>query len=89
MILQAQFDCNYFRLKKDHIFIIHLSQVQLQRQSTPEDAELGLILGHLKDKFQNTMKILQAFQSKNSENIFNTGLSVISYLFFMFFIFSE
>lgn len=55
--------------------------MQLQQQSTPEDTELALVLGHLKDKFQNTMRILQAFQSKNSENIFNTGLSIIYYLF--------
>lgn len=56
--------------------------MQLQQQSTPEDTELALVLGHLKDQFQNTMRILQAFQSKNSENIFNTGLSIIYYLFF-------
>ncbi|KAK9290604.1 hypothetical protein L1049_008775 [Liquidambar formosana] len=47
----------------------------LQQQSTPEDAEIASVLGKLKDKFQNTLKILECFQSKNSENIFNTVMT--------------
>lgn len=46
---------------------------QLRQQSTTEDAELASILGRLKDKFDNALKTLQFFQSKNSESVFNTG----------------
>ncbi|XP_057970692.1 uncharacterized protein LOC131159652 isoform X2 [Malania oleifera] len=47
----------------------------LQQQSTAEDAELASIIEQLKVKFQNTLKILESFQSKNSENIFNTVMT--------------
>lgn len=46
---------------------------QIQQQSTSEDAELSRVLGKLKDKIENTLKILESFQTKNSESIFNTG----------------
>ncbi|XP_058210918.1 uncharacterized protein LOC131323246 isoform X2 [Rhododendron vialii] len=47
----------------------------LQQQSTTEDAELASILGRLKDKFDNALKTLQFFQSKNSEFVFNTVMT--------------
>lgn len=47
----------------------------LQQQSTPEDTELASVLGQLKDKFQHILKILEGFQSKNSENIFNAVMN--------------
>lgn len=46
--------------------------MQLQQQSI-DDAELAVVLGRMKDKFQNTLKTLQTFQAMNSERIFNTG----------------
>ena len=46
--------------------------MQLQQQSTPDDAELAVILGQIKDKFQNTLKALETFQATNSERVFNT-----------------
>lgn len=47
----------------------------LRQQSTTEDAELASILGRLKDKFDNALKTLQFFQSKNSESVFNTVMT--------------
>ncbi|KAF7145207.1 hypothetical protein RHSIM_Rhsim04G0119400 [Rhododendron simsii] len=47
----------------------------LRQQSTTEDAELASILGRLKDKFDNALKTLQFFQSKNSEFVFNTVMT--------------
>ncbi|KAF6172696.1 hypothetical protein GIB67_042019 [Kingdonia uniflora] len=49
----------------------------LQQQSTEENIEIALVLGVLKVQLQNTLKIIEAFQSKNSENIFST---VITYM---------
>ncbi|KAK9153379.1 hypothetical protein Sjap_000859 [Stephania japonica] len=49
----------------------------LQQQSTAEDKEIALILGELKHKLQKTLKVLESFQSKNAENVFNT---VMTYL---------
>ncbi|KAI8559597.1 hypothetical protein RHMOL_Rhmol04G0186300 [Rhododendron molle] len=47
----------------------------LRQQSTTEDAELASILGQLKDKFDNALKTLKFFQSKNSESVFNTVMT--------------
>lgn len=47
--------------------------MQLQQQSTPDDAELATVFGQVKDKFQNILKILESSQAKNSERVFNTG----------------
>ncbi|KAF3449294.1 hypothetical protein FNV43_RR10022 [Rhamnella rubrinervis] len=47
----------------------------LQQQSTLDDAELAVIFGQLKDKFQNILKFLESFQSKNSERVFNTVMT--------------
>ncbi|KAK6943320.1 hypothetical protein RJ641_024422 [Dillenia turbinata] len=49
--------------------------IQLQQQSTHEDAELASVLGKLKVKLQNTLSILEFFQSKNSEFVFNTVMT--------------
>ncbi|KAL4587246.1 hypothetical protein LXL04_000114 [Taraxacum kok-saghyz] len=47
----------------------------LQRQSTPEDVELGQLLRNLKNKFESILKVLESFQSKSSENVFNTVMT--------------
>ncbi|KAF8397074.1 hypothetical protein HHK36_018712 [Tetracentron sinense] len=47
----------------------------LQQQSTAEEIEIAAVLGEFKVKFQNTLKILEAFQSKNAENVFNTVMT--------------
>ncbi|XP_057497251.1 uncharacterized protein LOC130781986 isoform X1 [Actinidia eriantha] len=47
----------------------------LQQQTTSEDVELASILFQLKNKFQNALKILEFFQSKNSEYVFNTVMT--------------
>ncbi|KAI3810684.1 hypothetical protein L1987_20306 [Smallanthus sonchifolius] len=47
----------------------------LQRQSTPEDVELARVLGQLRDKFECALKVVESFQSKNSNNIFNTVMT--------------
>ncbi|KAL6998543.1 hypothetical protein U1Q18_008671 [Sarracenia purpurea var. burkii] len=52
----------------------HWSEV-LQQQSTSEVAKLASTLGQFKDKFQNTLKMLEFFQSRNSEFVFNTVMT--------------
>nr|XP_016504186.1 PREDICTED: uncharacterized protein LOC107822188 [Nicotiana tabacum] len=47
----------------------------LKSQSTAEDAELASLLGRLGEKFRNTLKVVETFQSRNSEFVFNTGWS--------------
>ncbi|GMY25767.1 SEC14-like protein [Fagus crenata] len=47
----------------------------LQHQSTPDDAELATVFEQLKDKLQNTLKILEFFQDKNSDRVFNTVMT--------------
>ncbi|KAF4376881.1 hypothetical protein G4B88_018421 [Cannabis sativa] len=47
----------------------------LQQHSTPDDAELAVILGQIKSKFQNTLKALETFQATNSERVFNTVMT--------------
>ncbi|XP_059296778.1 uncharacterized protein LOC132049842 isoform X2 [Lycium ferocissimum] len=47
----------------------------LQLQSTAEDAELVSVLARLGEKFRSTLKILENFQSKNSEFVFNTVMT--------------
>ncbi|XP_060176285.1 uncharacterized protein LOC132606698 isoform X3 [Lycium barbarum] len=47
----------------------------LQLQSTAEDAELVSVLARLGEKFRSTLKILEDFQSKNSEFVFNTVMT--------------
>ncbi|XP_010278895.1 PREDICTED: uncharacterized protein LOC104612935 [Nelumbo nucifera] len=47
----------------------------LQEQSTAEDIEIATVLGKLQIKLQNCLKLLEAFQSKNAENVFNTVMT--------------
>lgn len=59
------------------LFLLETSHwpVVLQQQSTPDDAELATVLRNLKDKLQNALKILELFQSKNSDRVFNTVMT--------------
>ncbi|XVE84284.1 hypothetical protein DITRI_Ditri17bG0000500 [Diplodiscus trichospermus] len=47
----------------------------LRHPSTSEAAEFVPILGQLKDKFERTLRILESFQSRNSERVFNTVMT--------------
>ncbi|RZC77898.1 hypothetical protein C5167_002110 [Papaver somniferum] len=47
--------------------------LQLQQQSTPEEIEIGATLRELKVKLQSTLKTMEQFHTKNSDNVFNTG----------------
>ncbi|XP_054790880.1 uncharacterized protein LOC129296316 [Prosopis cineraria] len=47
----------------------------LKRQSTPDDVECTVVLDRVKDKVHNTLKILESFQAKNAEHVFNTGFA--------------
>ncbi|XVF84115.1 hypothetical protein PTKIN_Ptkin17bG0000100 [Pterospermum kingtungense] len=47
----------------------------LQHPSTAQVAEFATILGQFKDKFQRTLSILESFQSRNSERVFNTVMT--------------
>ncbi|KAL7599446.1 hypothetical protein Lser_V15G25911 [Lactuca serriola] len=59
------------------IFLLERSHwpKSLQDQSTPEDVELGHLLKKLKDKCEGILKVLESFQSKSSENVFNTVMT--------------
>ncbi|KAL1808072.1 hypothetical protein ACET3Z_025062 [Daucus carota] len=59
------------------LFLLEKSHwpIEIQQQSTSEEAELACVLGKLKDKIENTLKILESFQTKNSESIFNTVMT--------------
>ncbi|KAI7754482.1 hypothetical protein M8C21_010436, partial [Ambrosia artemisiifolia] len=47
----------------------------LQQQSAPEDVELARVLRQLRDKFEGALKVVESFQAKNSNNIFNTVMT--------------
>ncbi|XP_076908414.1 uncharacterized protein LOC143565289 [Bidens hawaiensis] len=59
------------------IFLLQTSHwpKTLQQQSTPEDVELARVLTQLRDKFEGALKVVESFQSKNSNNIFNTVMT--------------
>nr|XP_043621022.1 uncharacterized protein LOC122592776 isoform X2 [Erigeron canadensis] len=59
------------------IFLLESSHwpKSLQQQSTPEDVELAQVLKQLKDKFEVASKVVESFQSKNSNNIFTTVMT--------------
>ncbi|CAK9141281.1 unnamed protein product [Ilex paraguariensis] len=59
------------------IFLMESSQWPkvLQQQSIAEDAELASVLVRLKDNFKSTLKMLEYFQCKNSEYVFNTVMT--------------
>lgn len=46
-----------------------------QLSSTSEDTELASTLEQLKDKFENTLKTLESFQSRNADIVFNTVMT--------------
>ncbi|XP_022005139.1 uncharacterized protein LOC110903670 isoform X2 [Helianthus annuus] len=47
----------------------------LQQLSTPQDVELARLLSQLRDKFEGALKVVESFQAKNSNNIFNTVMT--------------
>lgn len=47
----------------------------LQQQSTPEEIEIGATLRELKVKLQSTLKTMEQFHTKNSDNVFNTVMT--------------
>lgn len=47
----------------------------LQQQSTPEEIEIGATLRELKVKLQSTLKTIEQFHTKNSDNVFNTVMT--------------
>ncbi|KAI3870269.1 hypothetical protein MKX03_029658, partial [Papaver bracteatum] len=47
----------------------------LQQLSTPEEIDIGATLGDLKVKLQSTLKTLEQFHTKNSDNVFNTVMT--------------
>ncbi|KAK4268352.1 hypothetical protein QN277_025021 [Acacia crassicarpa] len=49
----------------------------LKQQSTPDDVECAAVLDRVKDKVHNIFKLLESFQAKNSDHVFNT---VMTYL---------
>ncbi|XP_061368378.1 uncharacterized protein LOC133311356 [Gastrolobium bilobum] len=49
----------------------------LKQQSTPDNVEFAVMIGKLKDKLHNMLKVLESFQNKNAEHVFNT---VMTYL---------
>lgn len=52
-------------------------RVQLQQQSTTENADLATFLSQIKDKIQESLSLLMSFQARNSERVFNTGFSLV------------
>lgn len=59
------------------IFLLETSHwpKSLQEQSTPEDVELAHLLRQLKEKCRGVLKLVESFQSKSSENVFNTVMT--------------
>ncbi|XP_071689822.1 uncharacterized protein [Rutidosis leptorrhynchoides] len=59
------------------IFLLESSHwpKSLKIQSTPEDIELARLLNRLKEKCEGTLKVVESFQYKNSENVFNTVMT--------------
>ncbi|KAI3911517.1 hypothetical protein MKW98_010404 [Papaver atlanticum] len=49
--------------------------IMLQQLSTPKEIEIGATLGDLKVKLQSTLKTLEQFHTKNSDNVFNTVMT--------------
>ncbi|KAJ0501990.1 putative GOLD domain-containing protein [Helianthus annuus] len=47
----------------------------LQQQSTTEDIELARLLKQLREKCGRILEIVESFQSKNAENVFNTVMT--------------
>ncbi|KAJ4969709.1 hypothetical protein NE237_002808 [Protea cynaroides] len=49
----------------------------LQQQCTPEDTEISTVLEDLKTRLLSSLKILESFQSKNAESVFNTVMTYV------------
>lgn len=47
----------------------------LQQPAAPDNAELAVAFGKIRDKFQYTLKTLETFQVKNSERVFSTVMT--------------
>ncbi|MFS7987279.1 putative GOLD domain-containing protein [Helianthus anomalus] len=47
----------------------------LQQQSTPEDIELARLLKQLREKCGRILEMVESFQSKSAENVFNTVMT--------------
>lgn len=47
----------------------------LQQPAAPDDAELAVAFGKIRDKFRYTLKTLETFQVKNSERVFSTVMT--------------
>lgn len=47
----------------------------LQQLAAPDDAELAVVFGKIRDKFRYTLKTLETFQVKNSERVFSTVMT--------------
>ncbi|XP_058743264.1 uncharacterized protein LOC131616052 isoform X1 [Vicia villosa] len=64
---------------EETIFLLQPSNCPhpLKQQSDPDNVEFSIMLGNLKDKLDNTLRILESFQIKNADHVFNT---VMTYL---------
>lgn len=62
---------------EETLFLLETSNwpAVLQQQSTPDDVEFATVFSQLKDKIQNTLKILEFFQHKNSDRVFDTVMT--------------
>ncbi|KAM4079169.1 hypothetical protein ACB094_09G096700 [Castanea mollissima] len=62
---------------EETLFLLETSNwpAVLQQQSTPDDVEFAAVFSQLKDKIQNTLKVLEFFQHKNSDRVFNTVMT--------------
>ncbi|KAL5720627.1 hypothetical protein ACHQM5_013278 [Ranunculus cassubicifolius] len=56
---------------EEMLFLLANAPKLLQDQSTPEYIEIGTVIEELKIKLQTTLKVLESFHTKNSENVFN------------------
>ncbi|KAI3523887.1 hypothetical protein L1887_02369 [Cichorium endivia] len=59
--------------EKTLAYSLFLFDWQLQQQSTPGHVEIAHHLGKLKDKCEGILKVVESFQFKSSENVFNKG----------------
>lgn len=57
--------------------LVGMFKLQVQKESATGEPELANSLGRLEEKLKNALNVLVAFQSKNSEHVFNTGFFFI------------
>ncbi|PWA85960.1 GOLD domain-containing protein [Artemisia annua] len=65
------------KLRLGHVTFGFQHVLKVQEQSTPEDVELAHRLRQLKEKCRGVLKLVESFQSKSSENVFNTDNMVV------------